>query len=347
MRSRSSRRSRRAPRAGSRSGFVGSLAHGVLPLLVRELRRQRARDRDRAARGQHRAADRAPAPRAARRRASCGRRSQAAGHRDRGRGPRAAARRAAGGASARRRAASLRLEALRDEPFVLFPRAIGPGLYDQIVGLCRAAGFSPNVVYESSATATMVAMVEAGVGVTVLPASHFGTGSCALLAARGRAVRDRDRRSPGRAAASRRSSAPCELRRRALARRRRLDLAHRRDRPRPRSRSDSPRRRAPTCRPSSRPAGSRRRPRGAHARTSPSRRTGSMANMRVRTTSDAPAAQLLERAHDARERRPRLLVGVARGRAVGGQPERARDQDPVAHPEWRGSSPPRARTSCR
>ena len=69
----------------------------------------------------------------------------------------------------------------RDEPFVLFPRSIGPGLYDQIVGLCRAAGFSPNVVYESGATATMVAMVEAGVGVSVLPASHAGTGSARFV----------------------------------------------------------------------------------------------------------------------------------------------------------------------
>ena len=33
------------------------------------------------------------------------------------------------------------------------------------------------MVYESGATATMVAMVEAGVGVSVLPASHNGTGS--------------------------------------------------------------------------------------------------------------------------------------------------------------------------
>ena len=33
------------------------------------------------------------------------------------------------------------------------------------------------MVYESGATATMVAMVEAGVGVSVLPASHHGMGS--------------------------------------------------------------------------------------------------------------------------------------------------------------------------
>jgi DNA-binding transcriptional LysR family regulator len=76
---------------------------------------------------------------------------------------------------------SIGLAELAGEPFVLFPRPIGPGLYDQIVGLCRAAGFSPEIVYESAATATMVAMVEAGVGVAVLPASHEGTGSARFV----------------------------------------------------------------------------------------------------------------------------------------------------------------------
>ena len=76
---------------------------------------------------------------------------------------------------------SVDLAALADDPFVLFPRSIGPGLYDQIVGLCRAAGFSPDVVYESAATATMVAMVEAGVGVSVLPVSHARTGSARFV----------------------------------------------------------------------------------------------------------------------------------------------------------------------
>jgi DNA-binding transcriptional LysR family regulator len=76
---------------------------------------------------------------------------------------------------------SVELAALAGEPFVLFPRSIGPGLYDQIVGLCRAAGFSPDVVYESDATATMVPMVEAGVGVSVLPISHARTGSARFV----------------------------------------------------------------------------------------------------------------------------------------------------------------------
>src|SRR5262245_25123874 len=34
---------------------------------------------------------------------------------------------------------------LADEPFVLFPRALGPGLYDEITALCRRGGFTPRV----------------------------------------------------------------------------------------------------------------------------------------------------------------------------------------------------------
>ncbi len=160
-------------------GFVGSLAHGVLPLLVRELR-QRAPEIEIALREANTSQQidllrlglldagllRPPIQ-------AEGIEIEVVGHE-----PLLAVlphdHPLAG-------AGSLRLEALRDEPFVLFPRAIGPGLYDQILGLCRAAGFSPNVVYESSATATMVAMVEAGVGVSVLPASHTATGSARFV----------------------------------------------------------------------------------------------------------------------------------------------------------------------
>jgi DNA-binding transcriptional LysR family regulator len=156
-------------------GFVGSLAHGILPPLVRELRR------------------RAPEIEIVLREANTSQQIDLLrlGLLDAGlvRPPIQAAgieieivgheplRAVLPGDHPLADVRSLRLEALRDEPFVLFPRAIGPGLFDQIMGLCRAAGFSPNVVYESGATATMVAMVEAGVGVSVLPASHNGMGS--------------------------------------------------------------------------------------------------------------------------------------------------------------------------
>jgi DNA-binding transcriptional LysR family regulator len=45
--------------------------------------------------------------------------------------------------------APIRLEALADEAFVLFPREYGPRLYDTLVALCRTAGFEPTIRRES------------------------------------------------------------------------------------------------------------------------------------------------------------------------------------------------------
>lgn len=70
--------------------------------------------------------------------------------------------------AARRRIA---LRQLANEPWVLFPREAGPGLYAQILGLCHDAGFTPRVVQETRELYTTVSLVEAGVGVTIVPAS--------------------------------------------------------------------------------------------------------------------------------------------------------------------------------
>ncbi|PZG23673.1 LysR family transcriptional regulator [Nonomuraea aridisoli] len=56
-------------------------------------------------------------------------------------------------------------------PFVLLPRAAGPGLHDQIVGLCAAAGFTPPVAQRAVEWQTVCALVGAGLGVSVAPAS--------------------------------------------------------------------------------------------------------------------------------------------------------------------------------
>jgi DNA-binding transcriptional LysR family regulator len=61
--------------------------------------------------------------------------------------------------------------ALAGEPFVIFPRRTGPGLYDRILGLCQAAGFSPRVVQEAEQMQTIVSLVAAEVGVALVPAS--------------------------------------------------------------------------------------------------------------------------------------------------------------------------------
>jgi len=66
---------------------------------------------------------------------------------------------------------SIRPEALGGEGFIIFPRRTGPGLYDRILSLCHAAGFSPRVVQEAEQMQTIVSLVAAEVGVALVPAS--------------------------------------------------------------------------------------------------------------------------------------------------------------------------------
>lgn len=68
-------------------------------------------------------------------------------------------------------AEQLPLSALSEEPFVLFPRAISPGVYDQVISLCNQAGFSPIVVQEATELHTILGLVAVGIGVSLLPAS--------------------------------------------------------------------------------------------------------------------------------------------------------------------------------
>ncbi|MBX8494217.1 LysR family transcriptional regulator [Pseudomonas cichorii] len=61
---------------------------------------------------------------------------------------------------------------LATEPFVFFPRTYGSGLYAQILELARDAGFSPLITQEAGEVMTIIGLVAAGLGVTVLPASY-------------------------------------------------------------------------------------------------------------------------------------------------------------------------------
>ncbi|HEX6747930.1 MAG TPA: LysR substrate-binding domain-containing protein [Longimicrobium sp.] len=63
------------------------------------------------------------------------------------------------------------LAALAAEPFVHFHRAVAPGLHDRVTALCREAGFAPAIVQEAHEWLTIVGLVEAGLGVTLAPAS--------------------------------------------------------------------------------------------------------------------------------------------------------------------------------
>lgn len=65
----------------------------------------------------------------------------------------------------------LRLKSLAGEPLILHPRYEGPVLYDQILNLCRNAGFEPHIVHEEVKHQTRVGLVAAGIGITFVPAS--------------------------------------------------------------------------------------------------------------------------------------------------------------------------------
>ncbi len=60
------------------------------------------------------------------------------------------------------------LEALADEPFVIYTRSYGPSVQDAIIGHCLAAGFTPQVAQEAADVQTIVSLVAAGIGVSVL-----------------------------------------------------------------------------------------------------------------------------------------------------------------------------------
>jgi DNA-binding transcriptional LysR family regulator len=63
------------------------------------------------------------------------------------------------------------LKAIAAEPFILFPRSLAPGLYDQIISLCQRAGFSPTVVQEAIQMQTIISLVAAEIGIAIVPVS--------------------------------------------------------------------------------------------------------------------------------------------------------------------------------
>lgn len=63
------------------------------------------------------------------------------------------------------------LSALAGDPFILFPRSFGTSLYDEILHACRQAGFSLLISQEAPQMSSIVNLVAAELGVSVVPAS--------------------------------------------------------------------------------------------------------------------------------------------------------------------------------
>ena len=67
--------------------------------------------------------------------------------------------------------AGIDLALLRDEALVASPRTLGKGFHDQLIGLCQTAGFVPDIVQHGRQMQTLIALVAAGFGIALLPAS--------------------------------------------------------------------------------------------------------------------------------------------------------------------------------
>ena len=65
----------------------------------------------------------------------------------------------------------LSIQTLASESFILFPRSLGMGLYDQIISFCRQGGFSPQVVQKAVQMQTILSLVSADIGVSIVPRS--------------------------------------------------------------------------------------------------------------------------------------------------------------------------------
>ncbi|BDB27280.1 LysR family transcriptional regulator [Cupriavidus sp. P-10] len=66
---------------------------------------------------------------------------------------------------------SLRLADLADDTFILYPRSAGHAVYDAVVQACEAVGFSPTLGQEAPQLTSIVTLVAAGMGVSVLPST--------------------------------------------------------------------------------------------------------------------------------------------------------------------------------
>jgi DNA-binding transcriptional LysR family regulator len=73
-------------------------------------------------------------------------------------------------ASRRVKAKRVRISDLAKESFVLFHREGAPPLFDTILGICNDAGFSPRVDCEPNLMQTVLSIVEAEQGVSIVPA---------------------------------------------------------------------------------------------------------------------------------------------------------------------------------
>lgn len=66
-------------------------------------------------------------------------------------------------------AEAVALADLAEESFIAYPRTEGAGLYDAVIAACHGAGFSPRIAHETPQMIATLALVAAGLGVSIVP----------------------------------------------------------------------------------------------------------------------------------------------------------------------------------
>ena len=64
--------------------------------------------------------------------------------------------------------AEIRLERLRNKRWILPPRDANPVLYDELITCCHKAGFTPEVIAETTQRPRVVSQVACGIGIATL-----------------------------------------------------------------------------------------------------------------------------------------------------------------------------------
>lgn len=65
----------------------------------------------------------------------------------------------------------VRLRELSGEDFVMYERAYAPGFHDLLFGMLRSAGVVPSISQTAGQMPTLISLVDAGMGISILPAS--------------------------------------------------------------------------------------------------------------------------------------------------------------------------------
>jgi len=65
----------------------------------------------------------------------------------------------------------VRLSEMPGQDFVMYERAYAPGFHDLVIGMLRDAGIVPNVSQTAAEISTLISLVDAHMGIAILPAS--------------------------------------------------------------------------------------------------------------------------------------------------------------------------------